>query len=84
MPMINAVGTSLMAVSTFGLTTASNYAFSGLVDWAIASEFIAGGVVGGFFGMLFSSRLARGRSILNRIFSGVVLTVAIYILSQTI
>src|SRR3546814_14896557 len=29
MPMINAVGTSLVAVTAFGLTTALNYAFSG-------------------------------------------------------
>ena len=31
MPMINAVGTSLVAVTAFGLTTAANYAWSGLV-----------------------------------------------------
>src|SRR3546814_18328887 len=35
MPMINAVGTSLVAVTAFGLTTALNYAFSGLVDWPL-------------------------------------------------
>src|SRR3546814_10257773 len=32
MPMINAVGTSLVAVTAFGLTTAANYAFSVMVD----------------------------------------------------
>lgn len=32
MPILNAVGTSLIAVTAFGLTTAANYAFSGLVD----------------------------------------------------
>jgi hypothetical protein len=31
MPMLMAAGTSLIAVTAFGLTTAANYAFSGLV-----------------------------------------------------
>ena len=42
MPMINAVGSSLVAVTAFGLTTAANYALSGLVDWALAGVFIVG------------------------------------------
>jgi uncharacterized membrane protein YfcA len=42
MPMINAVGTSLVAVTAFGLTTAANYAFSGYIDWPLAGIFIAG------------------------------------------
>src|SRR3546814_7134217 len=50
MPMINAVGTSLVAVTAFGLTTALNYAFSGLVDWPLATVFIIGGFAGGFAG----------------------------------
>lgn len=36
MVMINAIGSSLVAVTAFGLTTAANYAFSGLVDWLLA------------------------------------------------
>ena len=50
MPMINAVGSSLVAVTAFGLTTAANYAFSGLVDWPLALAFIAGGLGGGIAG----------------------------------
>ena len=46
MPIINAVGTSLVAVTAFGLTTAANYAFSGLIDWALAGVFITGGIAG--------------------------------------
>jgi uncharacterized membrane protein YfcA len=44
MPMINAVGSSLLAVGCFSLATAINYAFSGLVDWLVAGQFIAGGL----------------------------------------
>ena len=39
MPIINAIGSSLFAVSAFGVTTAGNYAFSGLVDWPVAGLF---------------------------------------------
>ncbi len=47
MPILNAIGSSLNSVGSFSLTTALNYAFSGLVDWAIALLFIGGGIVGG-------------------------------------
>jgi uncharacterized protein len=50
MPIVNAVGSSLVAVTVFGLTTAGNYAWSGLVDWSIAGLFIAGGVLGSLLG----------------------------------
>ncbi|WP_431270250.1 sulfite exporter TauE/SafE family protein [Dankookia sp. P2] len=80
MPMISAVGTSLLAVGVFGLATALNYAASGLVDWAVAAEFIAGGVAGGWLGMRAACRLAADRGALNRIFAGIVLAVALYIL----
>ena len=46
MAMINAVGTSLVASPAFGLTTALNYALSGLVDWVLAAVFIVGGITG--------------------------------------
>jgi uncharacterized protein len=79
MPMINAIGTSLFAVGTFGLATALNYAWSGLVDWAIAAEFIAGGGVGGWVGMRVACRLAHERNTLTRLFAVLVFAVAIYI-----
>lgn len=43
MPILKAVGTSLVAVSAFGLTTAFNYAVSNYVDWSLAIIFIIGG-----------------------------------------
>jgi hypothetical protein len=42
MPLIKAVGSSLLAVGSFGLATAISYSLSGLVDCWIAGEFIAG------------------------------------------
>jgi hypothetical protein len=51
MPILNAIGSSLFSVGSFGLTTAVNYALSGLIEWAIALLFIAGCVAGGYLGM---------------------------------
>lgn len=83
MPILNAIGSSLFSVGTFGITTALNYAWSGLVDWTISGLFIAGGVAGGFAGMKAAVRLARQRGILTRVFASVVLAVAFYMLFRT-
>lgn len=83
MAMINAVGTSLLSVGTFGLATAANYALSGLVDWTVAAEFIAGGVLGGGAGMLLATRLSRGKRALNIILACLILAVAAYVLWQS-
>lgn len=80
MPLINAVGTSLLAVGTFGLTTTINYASSGLVDWRISGYFIAGGIAGGIFGTIVSTRLSTHRDVLTQIFRGVIFSVSLYVL----
>ncbi|MCP4381681.1 MAG: sulfite exporter TauE/SafE family protein, partial [Hyphomicrobiales bacterium] len=54
MPLLNAVGSSLLSVTTFGLTTAGNYALSGFVDWSIATWLVIGGAVGGLAGVVVS------------------------------
>ena len=79
MVMINAVGTSLIAVTAFGLTTAANYAFSGLVDWLVAGVFIAGGVAGGVVGTSIAKRLSGGGQ-LKTVFAGLIFVVAAYML----
>ncbi|MEO7465894.1 MAG: sulfite exporter TauE/SafE family protein, partial [Sphingobium limneticum] len=79
MPIINAVGTSLVAVTAFGLTTAANYAFSGLIDWALAGVFIAGGVAGGFIGTIVAKRLS-GTGTLTTVFAVLIFVVAAYML----
>ena len=83
MPMIKAVGSSLVAVGTFGLVTAASYAWSGLVDWEAACAFIAGGIAGGIVGMLLASRLADKKNTLVRILALLILVVAIYVLYKS-
>jgi uncharacterized membrane protein YfcA len=80
MPMLNAIGSSLVAVTAFGLTTALNYASSGLVDWPLAFIFIAGGVGGGLIGTMTAKRLSGTTGTLSVIFAGVVFAVAGYML----
>jgi uncharacterized membrane protein YfcA len=80
MPMINAVGSSLVAVTAFGLTTAANYALSGLVDWALALAFITGGLVGSLFGTRLAKHLTQSRDGLTAVFAVLIFVVAAYML----
>jgi len=80
MPMINAVGSSLVAVAAFGLTTAFNYGLSGLVDWGLAGVFIGGGIVGGIVGAGISKRLSARKGLLNSVFAVLIFLVALYML----
>lgn len=80
MAVLNAVGSSLFSVGAFGLTTAANYAASGLVDWTVAALFIAGGVVGGFAGMNAAVRLSARKGALTKVFAGVLFAVAAYMM----
>lgn len=84
MPMLYAVGSSLVAVTAFGLTTAANYAFSGLIDWGLASVFIVGGVAGGFFGESVASRLAQQQARLTTVFAMLIFAVAGYMLWNSV
>jgi uncharacterized membrane protein YfcA len=80
MPMIRAVGSSLVAVTAFGLTTSLNYALSGLVDWPLAAVFIAGGAAGGAVGALAARQVAAFKGVLNSLFAGLIFVVAAYML----
>jgi hypothetical protein len=80
MSMINAVGSSLAAVTAFGLTTAINYSLSGLVDWALAFAFIAGGLAGSFGGTRLARHLSKERGRLSIVFAVLIFAVAAYML----
>ncbi|MEP5515277.1 MAG: TSUP family transporter, partial [Bauldia litoralis] len=79
MPLLNAVGSSLLSVTTFGLTTAGNYALSGLVDWWVAGLLIVGGAVGGLGGVAVSRTLAARKPGLSYAFAAIVIVVGIYV-----
>lgn len=83
MKTIDAVGSSLLAVGTFGLATALNYAASGMIDWTIAAQFIGGGVLGGVAGMMLATRLSGQKDMLNRVFAALIFVVAAYVLYRS-
>ncbi len=80
MPMLFAVGSSLLGVGAFGLTTAANYAVSGLINWPVAVEFVLGGFAGGWAGMRVACLVAGHKNTLGRIFAATVCVIAVYML----
>lgn len=84
MPILFAVGSSLVAVTAFGVATAFNYAYSGWVDWLLATTFIGGGVVGGWFGARLAVRLSARRGALNAVLAALILTVGVYTLYRSV
>ncbi len=83
MPILNAVGTSLVAVTAFGLTTTFNYALSGLVNWALGVTFIAGGAFGSFAGMKLAQGLSGRTGHLATVFATLIFAVASYVLFKS-
>jgi uncharacterized membrane protein YfcA len=80
MTAINAVGSSLVSVGAFGLTTAATYAVAGLVDWRVAAIFVIGGIAGGLVGVQLSVRLSKKRGALSKSFAVAVILVAAFVL----
>jgi len=84
MPLINAIGSSLVSITAFGLTTAASYAWSGFVDWPLAALFIVGGALGGLFGIRLARHLSGYRHALSLTFSGIVIAVGIYVIIRSL
>ena len=84
MSIMNAISSSLVAVTAFGLTTAASYAWSGLISWKLAGLFIAGGIAGGLIGTRWAQLLAGRRGALNIVFAVVIITVALYMLARNL
>ena len=84
MPLPMAIGSSLVAVTAFGVTTAVSYGLSGFVDWRLVVLFVGGGVFGGLAGGAASRALANRRSLLSNIFSAAVALVGVYVTAKAI
>ena len=84
MPLINAIGSSLVSVSAFGLTTAASYVWSGLVDWPLAGLFVVGGALGGLLGIRLARHLSGYKHALSLTFSGIVIAVGLYVIVKSI
>jgi uncharacterized membrane protein YfcA len=84
MPIMNAISSSLVAVTAFGLTTAASYAWSGLISWGIAGLFVAGGIAGGLIGTRSARQLSARRGALNMVFAAIIIAVALYMLARNL
>ena len=82
MPVSAAVGSSLVAVAAFGLTTAASYAHSGLVDWTMAALLLAGGAVGNLLAGRIRPAIASRKGLLAKIFGSGVMLVGIFIVAR--
>jgi len=79
MPLVYAVGTSLVVVAALGLTTAISYTVSGYVDWSLAALLILGGAAGAGAGIALGKRLAARKGLLERVFAVIVIGVGCYV-----
>jgi uncharacterized membrane protein YfcA len=77
-----AIGTSLIAVGSFGVVTGLTYFYYGEIDPFLALAFIVGGVPAGLLGSKLVSVLPK--TTLRRILSVVVVTVGLYIINTLI
>ena len=84
MPTLNAIGSSLVSVTLFGLTTAANYAWSGLVDWTLAVLFVAGGTLGSVLGVRTAKSLSNRKGALTMVFAILIFVVAFYMLFRSL
>ncbi len=73
-----AVGTSLLAVGTFGIVTAIRYAFAGDLIISIAVLYVLGGIFGGIIGTKITTSIDK--SLLRKIFAIIIMAVGIYML----
>ncbi len=79
MPVLNAIGSSLVSVTAFGTASAASYAYSGLVDWRVAAAFVGGGAAGSLLGLAASRALGKSDRLLKSIFAAFVILIGCYV-----
>ena len=84
MPLTLAIGSSLVAVTAFGLTTATSYALSGLVDWVVVAWLVAGGIAGSVLGRGVGTKLAGHKRVLEVAFAILVAAVGVWVIAGSL
>jgi uncharacterized membrane protein YfcA len=79
MPLQNAIGTSLVGITAFGLASAASYAASGFVDWRLALLVIAGGIAGSLLGAKANALLSHHKRAMTGAFASMVILIGIYV-----
>lgn len=84
MSLKEATGASLVSVTAFGLSSASSYAWSGMVDWRVAALLIAGGAAGAILGTRAHAALASSGTSLAKVFAFFVISAGTYVAGRGI
>ena len=79
MELPDAASASLVAVTAFGIASASSYAWSGLIDWPVAALLVGGGLAGAIAGAKANAVLARRKGALARVFAWFVIAAGLYV-----
>ena len=79
--IFEAIGTSLMSVSSFGLVTATSYFISENVDIQIATLFVIGGSIGGILGIKITDKISKKG--LTKIFAVLLFVISGYIVLRS-
>lgn len=82
MSIIQAIGTSLFSVGTFGLVTALRYAINGELNIYIAIFYIIGGIFGGWAGAKLATNLPK--QFLNKFFASILIALGLYIMYENL
>lgn len=82
MTLANAGASSLVSVALFGSATSASYALAGKVAWPLFGALVAGGAVGTLAALPLVKRLESRAPLARKLFAGLVIVVAIYILMR--
>ena len=80
--IVQAIGTSLVSVSSFGFVTAGRYFLESNIDLVIAMLFVIGGILGSYIGIKASGKIPKEN--LVHLFAVVLFAIATYIVARTI
>jgi uncharacterized membrane protein YfcA len=76
--IVQAIGTSQIAVSSFGFLTAIKYLLKGYVNITFALLYVVGGIIGGWVGTYFTCKIMQNT--LKKIYAVLLILVALYML----
>lgn len=79
MDVRDAASASLVGVAAFGTSSASSYAWSGLIDWQVAGLLVAGGLLGAVAGTRANAVLGQNKNRLSRLFAWFVIAAGLYV-----
>lgn len=82
MPMVAAIGSSLVSVGSLSTANALDFILRGSVDWRVVLDYVAGGLLGSWAGSRFALRWASRGRLLQSFVVLLLVGVSFYLLGQ--